>query len=565
MDHDVLSKFYVPPRCQAISKYSEKNKYSKPIFEVLNEFLTREMASPGCGKNQFFILGDAGMGKTSLLAIIHYFGLTQFWPSSEFTHIEKLGPDSLERIKAMKNSGNCILLLDSLDEDPRSWGRVEERLLELLRATGNFKRVLITCRTQFFPSLVEADGYVGVGPYRCEATYISPFNESEVELYLDKRWPNRWPALLRKLPLKLTRSNLQEREEARQLVAMMGELSSRPLLLANLEDIINAPGSFDKHSFGPAFAYLSSAPIGDFLIRVLMPKKSPKLQSEYLLYKRLVSGWLAREQIKILESGADGPTAAELLEACFRLACFMQKSGRNQRIITEGEIRTLQQLHPELGRLKLMEIGGRSLLNKDGAGNLRFAHYSVQEFLVIRAVLEASPATQEIAEGETFLTTQQMATFFGQAASRHENFQTSLLNLTGKDLSGFDFFSVNFSKASLAGSNLDNAILLKATLNSTDCSYASFREALFCGANLSDAVFSDADLEGATLGTHPAFAPGKTAVAKALGPACLDGASFRNANLSNACLSGCDLQSGDFTGATGLTQETSGQDKGLGK
>ena len=291
-----LLEVYIPPRCQPTCTFSEDEHYDKPIFTVLNSFFGKTIAGPPQGKDVFFVLAGAGMGKSSLLGMIHYFSLSRFWPTSEETLVVKLGSDSIKRIEAIENPSNCILLLDSLDEDSEAYDDIGRRLLEIIRAvSGRFKRTVVTCRTQFFPQTIERNGSVKIGSFRCEATYLSPFNSTETESYLRKRYGGAWHRLSY-LPLlgwvEAVRRKSGEEITAEKLVGMMGELSSRPLLLANLEDISR-----------------QSQKVKDAQIL--------ESQSEYALFRWLIDGWLDREHEIIVRQKENSPTVSAVRPMTF--------------------------------------------------------------------------------------------------------------------------------------------------------------------------------------------------------------------------------------------------------
>lgn len=156
-DFNPLLKYYVVPNCQHHNPadYHEDEKprsYLKaPLHESLQAFLGGETIRRGSGSNQMFILADAGMGKTSLLLMLKLWHLFDFWPKRYDCLLLKLGASSLERIINHQGKAETVLLLDALDEDPWARGRIAERLKELLDASRNYRQVLITCRTQFFP------------------------------------------------------------------------------------------------------------------------------------------------------------------------------------------------------------------------------------------------------------------------------------------------------------------------------------------------------------------------------------------------------------------------------
>ena len=84
---------------------------------------------------------------------------------------------AVDEINAAANKRGTILLLDSLDEDPEAYGRVKDRLLEILHASQHFFRVIITCRTQFFPDVdkdrLDRLGWFATGGFTCLVKYLS--------------------------------------------------------------------------------------------------------------------------------------------------------------------------------------------------------------------------------------------------------------------------------------------------------------------------------------------------------------------------------------------------------
>ena len=152
-----LAKVYIEPNCQNVNpaNISEDEPdaiVTTPIFNKLNIFFNGEFKGEPDGRNQLFILSDAGMGKTSLLMIIklsHLVGHEQpgLWPTSKNCVLLKIGPSTVQDIEALPDKSNTILLLDALDEDPGAWSDLEVRLNQLLQASKFFSRVVISCRT----------------------------------------------------------------------------------------------------------------------------------------------------------------------------------------------------------------------------------------------------------------------------------------------------------------------------------------------------------------------------------------------------------------------------------
>jgi hypothetical protein len=108
----------------------------EPILTKIDQFF--RLKSTTHGDNQLFILSDTGMGKTALLTMLKLMHLTAFWPSRKDCVLKKLGEKTLEEITAVENKHKTILLLDSLDEDPEAYGKVHERIMDILDATQHF-------------------------------------------------------------------------------------------------------------------------------------------------------------------------------------------------------------------------------------------------------------------------------------------------------------------------------------------------------------------------------------------------------------------------------------------
>ena len=280
-DAQELARYYVEPKCQhhnPADRHEDLDPVSQvraPVFDVINEFLSGDVTLRG-GRTQMFILSDAGMGKTSLLMMLKLTHLTAFWPKGYDCLLLKLGENTLNIVEQHGNKAQTVLLLDALDEDPLAWGNIEERLLAILKASEHFRRVIISCRTQFFPE-TGADpfgnpGRVEVGGYICPMMFLSLFDENQVSAYLEKRFPLRWYD-----PRSYGNRALRARAEV--VVASMQSLRFRPLLLAHVRDILKA---------------------------------EDREWNAYRLYEALVEAWLLREETK-LRKQLDNPPYKEAL------------------------------------------------------------------------------------------------------------------------------------------------------------------------------------------------------------------------------------------------------------
>ena len=175
-----IAEYYIEPDCQERNPTDQDVEphliVSVPVMKKIDQFFQAEKIFHH-GNNQMFILSDAGMGKTALLTMLRLLHLMSFWPKEKDCVLKKLRKETLREVSEIENKSQTILLLDSLDEDPTAFGKVRERLLEILHATQHFCRVIITCRTQSFPDTEEDSlerlGMVSIGGFNCPVKYLS--------------------------------------------------------------------------------------------------------------------------------------------------------------------------------------------------------------------------------------------------------------------------------------------------------------------------------------------------------------------------------------------------------
>ena len=471
---EALAEFYIEPNGQNINPADEIeddaiSSSRQPIFDTINNFLNRKIANNNDGLNQLFILADAGMGKTSLLMILKLSHLMTFWPTGYQCTLLKLGPSTLSDIDNIKDKSNTLLLLDSLDEDPSCReGKTEARLIAVLDASKHFKRVIITCRTQFFPdesnqskSVFHKPGKVSVGNYSSPLTYLSLFDETQVNSYLKKRYPNRF--------LVLEDARIKQ---ANQALTMTDSLQFRPFLLAHIEDIIDSAASG---------------------------------ADEYQVYFALVDKWLNREVGKLREKGKT-VDKDDLLKVCIWLAEKMHRDNGTAVPLSEiakfckrkSNIVLLSQPDQTIAGLDVVDISANSLLNRNSQGEFRFSHLSIKEFLMVYGV------AHHIIDGrkDPYLVSDKICRFMRYARiDRVGDFVdgAGFLVLIGCDLIDADLYGANLSEANLSEADLSGANLNRANLNEANLSGASLIIANLRGADLRGADLSEAYLTGAKI------------------------------------------------------------------
>ena len=495
---ETLIRRYVEPNVQYLNPIEHRGEAPPtfaeplPLRDAVNNFLNNELEVKD-GRHVLFLLGDAGMGKTSVLLMLRLTKLLRFWPSIRDFQLFKLGPETLDQIDKLPNKGQTVLLLDALDEDPEALGpgKLDARLSILVERTRPFRQVLISCRTQFFPRIgsapIEGRARVNVQAYVCNLLYLSPFIEPQIEAYLKKAYPNRgWWRLMELLGLG-DNPNFQR---AAELVEKMGDLPMRPLMLSHIHDLMQDP------RFG---------------------RETTTRGIQWLLYGSLVRMWLLREVRKLKRLEADPPTEEDLRQACRRLAIHMHRN-EEQELDRDRLGELLEQ--QDVKRLTAMHLGGRALLNKTSSGAFRFAHKTVQEFLVVEELgvqllagekVEAVPATDEMIRFyfSSILAEPEFPNLAPHLKIDQIESLGALIWASGDvfprparekwSFAGLDFQDADLRGLDLSGSDLHGLSFSGANLSGVDLSDADFSSVDLSGADLSDADLSRAELEGADL------------------------------------------------------------------
>jgi len=430
-DPEELAKYYVEPNCQETNPADHHEERfltaTEPVMRKIDQFFGAKVFQTG--DNQLFVLSDAGMGKSALLTMLKLMHLTAFCPPDKDCVLKKLGKKTLDDIAEIKEKRETILLLDSLDEDPTAYGRVKERLSDILQATQPFFRVIITCRTQFFPDSehdpFKRPGVAVVAGFRCPVKYLSFFDDILVEKYLLKRFPPKFGFFTNK-----------KVEEACKFVAKMGSLKCRPMLLSYIEELTGSP---------------------------LLAKED----SEYQVYEALIESWLDREKTKQPDI-----SKKNLSDASIILATVLQMKGLRE--IGEENLNKLIAEISKVKTVKEIELKGRSLLNRNSEGDYRFSHYSIQEFLVAKLLLSDKPVfTPKNSIHLTDFIFRMML-----ISKRIPNFMNLL------DFKGIDFRNFDLKGASLSGANLSGLDLIGTDLSDADLSNSNLTETNLAGTTL---------------------------------------------------------------------------------
>jgi formylglycine-generating enzyme required for sulfatase activity len=313
------------------------------------------------GERFYLILADSGMGKTTFMLNLYlrYHSVFNRHRKHRMRLFRFSHPDTLQEIKAMskEEAKNTILLLDALDEDPNIVSKdpdtsdaqaFQHRVDEIIEATRNFREVVMTCRTQYFPGQ-ENDPYElkvkrsdEKGFYTLNKLYLSPFTDAEVRRYLNKKYGY------------LAFWNQKKKKRAAEVVQQSRHLVMRPMMLSYIDYLVE-----DDRPYNSLFD----------------------------TYEALIEKWLVREAEKrkfLADREAFIGNLRKLSEQTATVIWKAWKLEQRMYLTKEEAIALAQKVKIDL---KPEEVTGQSLLTCDGAGNWKFAHKSVWEFFLAKRAL----------------------------------------------------------------------------------------------------------------------------------------------------------------------------------
>lgn len=381
------TRYYVRPDCSSVDPAHESEirhtlAAREPLFSAIDRYLDSE--SP---HRHILLLADSGMGKSSF--VLNYYVYNQQKPrrNRHRLAIVPLGiPDALEAIGRIEQKKDTVLFLDAFDEDTRAIQHYYERLHQIMQTCHQFKRVLITCRTQFFPKDEEIPvetGLLKIGPrkagesgtYEFWKLYLSPLTDAQVKLYLKRRYPYR----------RYLHKTILLRRSSQSLINKIPLLSVRPMLMSYIPDVLES---------------------------------NRKISAAYDLYQIMVDKWLDRE------SGWIEQETLKKFSVSLAFELYDNRKNRGSERISRGEL-----LH--FAKLKRITVDDRilttrSLLNRDAQGNLKFAHRSIMEFLCVQHLLSVNYLALN---KEPYLITDQMNSFLADHLIRTAEVRSSYISL----------------------------------------------------------------------------------------------------------------------------------------
>lgn len=404
-DSKSLAAYYIEPNYQN-SNPADESEYSpyiarSSIYKFINSFFSNPTGYYK-GDNTVIILADAGMGKTSILRMIklnHIFSFVN--PGFDCT-IMKLGNETLLEIKKIPNPSKTVLLLDSLDEDPCCWedgNTAEGRLSQIVDATQNFKNVIITCRTQFFPddknTVKIVSDKVMVQGFKCQLIYLSLFDKEQISEFLIKRYFKNLHRFF--IRMYMFGVSFREKKEKFSDFRIRDYFNPFKLIYRGYYEAMAFPVEFIR--VGSVSNFVSYADVvrraGTLSLRPFLLNHikeislDSKLENSYQIYSCLLDSWLNREVTKLYKKYNLQIDKMELNKACVFIAYKMFKDGRRSLSIDEisallgvSKSKKFINVQSIVNGINLVDISSNSYLNKNSENQYRFSHLSIMEFLV---------------------------------------------------------------------------------------------------------------------------------------------------------------------------------------
>ena len=366
-DVDKATRFYIPTKYQNVSPSADdepgKSHIASAKAKLLPLFLNEVFKDKADTSKYYLILADSGMGKTTFLinlfmrhTVRRLWNLLHDFPSPGVRLFPLGAPDIWEAIDQIENKQETILLLDAFDEDVNAVEDHEGRMAEILERTQKFKKIVVTCRTQFFPSdkeIPDDTGYVSFGgdqiSYKFQRVYLSVFDESDIKKYLRKRFAF---------------FQIRKRARALEVVRKSPNLVMRPMLLSYINDLVQSNRTFEF---------------------------------SYEIYEVLVDRWIDRESRKkaVRDKYGDEKYKGMLRRFSQSLAVnlYLKREERGGYFVRRDE---LIQNPTELKNIADMEgpgmaeaeIRSKSLLNRDAEGRYKFSHKSIMEYFLACELME---------------------------------------------------------------------------------------------------------------------------------------------------------------------------------
>jgi len=237
-ENPIEGHIYVQPYIEVQSPQGRKQDSS------LRDFFLKKVFVPKPVNKVFFLLGNAGSGKTAALThlLIDYINRHSQRTLPYDIFILSLRRNNvfeeIENIKVEDNK-HAILLLDALDEnlsaqDPKQQKQFLKEL-EAVYPDSRFAAIVVSCRNQFFKDANQEPSQTdiptgGANPYlQIWRLQLKQFTEAQVRDYIDQRFDISNHSELRSKAIEYINKHRNNKE-----------IAFRPLILTYIRDLVEA-------------------------------------------------------------------------------------------------------------------------------------------------------------------------------------------------------------------------------------------------------------------------------------------------------------------------------------
>lgn len=356
---------FIPTQWQQFSPtHEEEPSFSGSYVAkvpLIPHFLKNAFDEKKDSQKFYLVLADSGMGKTTFMINL-YVKYNSFFNFNKKYKIKLLpfgDTRILDLIKEIKSeeAKNTILLLDAFDEykgllPPEVPDgltdelRFRKKLDEIIEFVRDFREVVITSRTQYFPGQehkpyeLKIPRFDDKGFHTLAKLYISPFNNEEIKQYLNKKYGvfKFW--------------NWKKKKIAQNVVHNSPKLMVRPMLLSYIDYLVDGNRTF---------------------------------KNTYEIYDTLIEKWIDREATKRKHETTQREQFKNDLYSYSRfvaLEIYNKRKETGLLYLPKSEI--VEVAEKNFIGLQDYEITGQSLLTRDADYNWKFAHKSIFEFFIAK-------------------------------------------------------------------------------------------------------------------------------------------------------------------------------------
>ena len=405
------NKIYIQPYITStLPKLSNEPSNTEPKdLKLLKDYFVNEVfiKEPDEDSTVFFLFGDSGTGKSAALVNLFVDYIKEHNAKNlpfKIRLISLREDNALDQIKRIPDEErkNYILLLDAMDETPEVKGPTQFNnfLNELKTAFHDYARVVITCRPQFFKDnssekdITDPEIRTSTDFVECTNYYLAPFNNEQVQEYLDRAISYRL--------------DNPKRRKAEEIVNKYHFITFRPLILTYIQDIVEHDKPID-----------TTLDLYDIIIQSILKRDIKKTIRPRDLNEKILQWW----------------------EASSLVAKYMYE---NQKLdITDSELDSI--LPNDIDK----QFKQRSLLTRYG-NTFHFSHKSFYEYFMAYRFLQHPEEIKQVYGMDFALQiyndalqawSEQKDSLFADLKNTHPYTVAISLNRVGIALKGINHFS----------------------------------------------------------------------------------------------------------------------------